>query len=189
MLSDNRKEIFVGKQSEKGNAIELVIIGVLALGIIGLIVWRFVDNNKPSVDTNTNSQTSLDEQITDAQREENRTYYVVLNDWGVRFKTTTTEQIQYQMRDSSSGAYDFTTATAKSISDCSNSWLWSIDRHSTKDEVMNGLILNNGNKIGDYYYYSYHTQEMCARSSSDQAVIEQQIKIVEDLINTIEAKP
>lgn len=38
----------MGKKSEKGNAIELVIIGVLVLGIAGLLVWRFVGSNSTS---------------------------------------------------------------------------------------------------------------------------------------------
>lgn len=31
----------MGKKSEKGNVIELVVIGVLVLAIVGLLVWRF----------------------------------------------------------------------------------------------------------------------------------------------------
>lgn len=186
----------MGKKSEQGNVIELVIIGVLVVAVIGLLVWRFVDGSKKTSDaadtstqtaqnTQTNSETKITEQSSTSEQTDPNKGYIVLDDWGVRFKPANSETVQYAK---SEDAYEFTTATAQKINDCSRSYLWLVGRRTTKDEVMNGQIMNNGNKVGDHYYYKYHTQEMCAISSSDQTIIEEQIDIVENLLGTIEAK-
>ncbi len=48
----------MGKKSEQGNVIELVIIGVLVLAVVGLLVWRFVGLSTNSVSDTTVTQSS-----------------------------------------------------------------------------------------------------------------------------------
>ncbi len=45
----------MGKKSEKGNVIELVVIAVLVLAVVGLLVWRFAGNDTT---TKTDSTTT-----------------------------------------------------------------------------------------------------------------------------------
>lgn len=188
----------MNRRYERGNITEIVLIAVLVLAVAGLIIWRVLDSNKQSqqekqtavspVQTTTGKEEPTNTRVSTPASDPNKGY-IVIEDWGVRFKPTGSEQIKYAKVSASRGdGYDFTTETAQKVEGCSDAALWLVDRKKTKDEVLNGLILNNGNKIGDFYYYYYHTQEMCARSTTGQAVIEQQIKALETLIKTIEAK-
>lgn len=52
----------MSKKSEKGNVIELVVIGVLVLTVVGLLVWRFVGSNQ----TQTKTEQSSSEQSTES---------------------------------------------------------------------------------------------------------------------------
>lgn len=48
----------MGKKSEQGNVIELVIIGVLVLVIGGLVAWRFMDTGQKAAESSTDTTTS-----------------------------------------------------------------------------------------------------------------------------------
>lgn|GEM_PF-5313724 len=171
----------MGKKTEQGNVIELVIIGVLVLVIAGLVVWRFIGNNDASNTTESTSETAQSAQGDG---------YVIIDTWGVRFKKNSSDDIQYTKR-SDLDAYDFTTLTTANIPDCSNAWLWSVMRDTTKnDSVTNGVVLNDGNSINGYYYYAYHTLDECAVNSSvaDQTTVNDQMAIVENFLETIEAR-
>ncbi len=193
----------MGKKSEKGNVIEIVIIGVLVLAVAGLLVWRFIGNNNTKNAANTPqssatasvpSTTGKEEQTTGGT--ENTTNmstsnpnegYIVIDDWGVRFKYSGSGEVQYYKNGQ---AYSFTTAAAKKIAGCSEqpfASLGSLSR-STESSTMTETSLNNGAKIGDYYYYYSHPQFMCAEKDADSAFIQAQTNAIKDMLATIEAK-
>jgi hypothetical protein len=65
------------KKSERGNVIELVIIGVLVLGVIGLLAWRFID-------TTTKTTTGSDTQTSTSSTSQDTTNKIALGYEGVR---------------------------------------------------------------------------------------------------------
>lgn len=60
-IKPERYTLLVSKKSEQGNVLEIVIIAVLALALIGVLVWRFVDSNKTSTDQTASQTTGQDD--------------------------------------------------------------------------------------------------------------------------------
>ena len=53
---------------------------------------------------------------------------------------------------------------------------------------MTGVYLNNGNKVGDYYYNINHAHQVCALDIKDDSELLRQNDIVKKLLETIEVK-
>ncbi len=199
----------MGKKSEQGNVIELVIIGVLVLVIAGLVVWRFMGGSSNT--TNSSSQdstTSQEAATTNSSDTKNSTSqaadpnegYVVIAGWGVRFKTISGFSVKYYKAPDSSGyeLYEFTTPTVEALDGCSgkntagriNAYLGGVERTTEKLDLENMAsapkALYNGNKIGNYYYYYSHPQALCSMSDADTATETAQTATMQSFLSTLE---
>jgi hypothetical protein len=179
------------RKQERGSVVEIVIIGVLLLVIAGLVVWRIMDANKPeNKDTNTSTTTSKTELPNDAVTEKKvdpNEGYVVINDWGIRFKPVSAEKILYWKSSDGSDTYYFSTESVKKMNGCSDASLYSLTRLKSKD-VMTGIYLKDGNKVGDYYYNINHAHQVCTLDSKDDSELLRQNDLVDKLLTTIELK-
>ena len=71
---------------------------------------------------------------------------------------------------------------------CSKAALFTLARLKSNNEVMTGVYLNNGNKVGDYYYNINHAHQVCALDIKDDSELLRQNDIVKKLLETIEVK-
>lgn len=199
----------MGKKSEQGNVIELVIIGVLVLVIVGLVAWRFWGGNSGS--TNDSSQDTTTSQSTSSADSSNTTGsasqdsdsnkgYIVISDWGVRFKTISGFSVNYYKAPDTSGyeLYEFTTPTVEALDGCSgknssgriNAFLGGVERTTEKLDLENMAsapsALYNGNIIDNYYYYYYHPQALCSMSEADATTEAAQAATMQTFLSTLE---
>ena len=175
---------------EKGSTIELVIIGVLVVAVAGLLAWKFMGGTSSptnaadtSAKTNTvasntgSSATPTKEEPTKTGTPEvDLSKYLVLDDWGVKFPLlqdgTTVMYRQYSFNGGI--VYGFTTKAVDALGErCKQSTtdaatnLVIIQRQKEKITQAVGLTdLNNGQKLGDYYYYMSSAQGGCSEQNT-----------------------
>ena len=187
----------MGKKAERGNVLEIVIIAVLVLAVVGLVVWRFIDGNKTKTEDSskqTSSQTA-DTDTTptgDTNTMNPNAGYIVIEEWGIRFKVTGAAQYEYAKMPS--GSYGFSTAVLNSLGQYCTAVFGAggiVDRRTTvnsEDATGWGEPLNGGKPINGYYYFLQGPQAACADDKSDFDVEVGQSNLTLDLIRTIEAK-
>lgn len=194
----------MGKKSEKGNVIELVIIIVLVLAVTGLLVWRFVDSNKTASTTNnTDTATVKTEQIPNQSGTQSTTQqtnpnegYIVIDDWGVRFKPEGSSK--YTFSKVSSADYGFSTSTLEALGKYCTASEGKVNlvRHTSpsapQNEVNYGTPLHGGVPINGYYYFYLGPQSAgCSDntpSNQDVNTEVEQVNQIKSLLFTIEAK-
>lgn len=187
------------RKTEQGSA-HVIIISVLVvalIGAIGFIFWQNVLQPKPT-DNSThksansdNSSSKTDNKATSADLNKG---YVVLDDWGVRFKEINSE-ISWSRTSvnsynaSNNNTYYFTTDAWKNLPTACNTEIPLI-RMTEKDSTMMSppVALNDEEKIGDYYYYYLSPHDACGGETMDSAAWSFQAKTVMGFLQTIEAK-
>lgn len=181
----------MSKKSEQGNVLEIVIIAVLALALIGVLVWRFVDTGKKadeSAGQQTKSEVTKTEDVKDAAAvADPNEGYLVLNDWGVRFKLVGSTQFGYSKYHE---GYQFTTTKLETASlSTERSCGVYLSRYSSKidpEAASRPLALYDEVAIGGYYYYYSYPQDMCSSLSISEA--NEQLDLIQNLLSSIEAK-
>lgn len=193
----------MSRKSEQGNVLEIVIIAVLALAVIGLLVWRFVDsNNKKTEEATTSTQTEQSTETKDntkqsVQEADLNEGYIVLEDWGVRFKPSGGTRFSYS-KTKDGDYYRFSTSVLENLGkycEASEGGKGTVFRSPTKDpsdSVVYGLPLNNGQAINGYYYFMQGPQSMgCGDYEPNQQQIDTELAqaaLIKSLILTLEAK-
>lgn len=196
----------MGKKSEQGNVIEIIIIAVLAVAVIGLVVWRFIDantatsNNTQAEQIGDTTQTTTNQTTIDTSIDQNKGY-VVIDDWGVRFKSENNLTVKYYKQAvDGEEVYEFTTATVEALNGCSGKYdsgriagsLGTVSRTNSKlttNETQSPPVaLHGGQAINGYYYYYFRPQALCSISDSDGSVEQQQSSAIATFLSTIEAK-
>ncbi len=195
----------MGKKSEKGNVIELVIIAVLVLAVVGLTVWRFVDTSKKA-DEDTAKQTASETANTenaqlDAASASNEGY-VVIEDWGVKIPLSSSlKDLSYTHK---KGYTLFTSTTLASFCSGENSESNQVivQRGKAEDTVSSSMGDSSTSirdyldsnpealyaKVGNYYYVqpgfrgascAMTNEDMAAESRHHQAIVEALGKMVQ----------
>lgn len=171
-----------------------MIIAILVLAVIGLLVWRFVGNSTETTGTQASSS-----QSSSVQTDPNKGY-VVLDDWGVRFKPTDSTTYTYaKVTDTSDDIYGFSTDVLAAMGKycvASEGRKGSVIRRTTADVsgVVGdpGQLLNTSAMINGYYYYYTGPQSAgCTDAEPTQQQLQTetgQVALIRNLIFTIEAK-
>lgn len=189
----------MSRKLEKGNVLEIVIIAVLALAVIGLLVWRFMDSNaKTDNDTNApqtaqNVEAKDDPQQPDASQPTNPNEgYIVIDEWGVRLKPA--GDAQYSYVKIGPDTYGFSTSVLESLGQYCTAkeggrgvLVRGTSAAPNGEVTALGVPLNDGRAIDGYYYFMQGPQSMCADKDSDAQTETAQAKLVKDLILTMEA--
>lgn len=143
-----------------------VLVVVAAVLVVSFIAWRVYDaNQKPQSTSNTQTSTASDAPLTATPASDPNAGYVVIEQWGVRFKPSESlGEVQY-FKPKDLGQYDALTFTTKALADrvasCSPS----------SENIVLGLLYRNKEqsavygetlaKIGDYYYQYRGPQASC----------------------------
>jgi hypothetical protein len=188
------------QKSESGSAhvIIIAILSVALIGAVGILFWQNFINKpteKASTDTAMVAKADSKQAVSEspqATANNPNEGYLVLNDWGVRFKPTSSVKISYELKNDGhwNGDYWFTTDTLKNLGgycdvDGGIPLVRSTERYIEKNSPPTPL--NNEQKIGNYYYYYYTPQATC--SDDDHYNQEPaEYRAIKDLLATIEAK-
>lgn len=187
------------RKTEQGSA-HVIIISILVvalIGAIGFIFWQNVLQPKPSNDS-TSKSASSDKTSSKSNKKTTPTDlnkgYMVLDDWGVRFKEinsviswSKTSVNSYNKPDSD--IYYFTTDAWKNLPTACNTEI-RLMRATEKSTAMTSppIALNNEEKIGGHYYYYTSPQDACGGDTLDSEAWVFQAKTVMGFLQTIEAK-
>lgn len=189
----------MGKKSERGNVAEIIVIIVLLLAVIGLIIWRIADSNRTNQTNTAGSQQVSNEQRPVSPSTDANKGYIVLDDWGIRFKPVDSSRVAYYKLADNPSAYHFTTERVQSFggmcTDIANNKstggslgaISRMTRQANPDDYAGG-VLNGGNKIGDYYYYYNHPQALCSEGLQNNTMEQADTDMIQKLIATIELK-
>ena len=180
------------KSYQLGSAHVVIIIAlvVMLMGTLGWIFWQnFIQKKDGRVSTADTTKTDTKQAANKTKQEEvtkdSNEGYVVLEDWGVRFKPTSTTKISWAK---SGGSYAFTTDTWKNLTGACNTEI-KVFRTPDKDNTPASppIALNDEQKIGDYYYYYLQPHDACFKTGEgDSAAWSEQARSVTDFIKTIE---
>ena len=188
-------------QSGFAHLVIVVIVALLLVGGVGYVVYQNL-NPKP-IETTENSvqdkdQTSKD----DTETAENNDGYLVLSDWGVKFKVpsdTGDRTINYYKGIATKGdSYLFTTSEVENLGGTcaysSGSWvaLGSLGRATVNNGVENsdtqGYQGELVKKIDDYYYF-YDNPVTTNQGNCSEASVSMQTEdqnLIENLLKSIE---
>lgn len=178
----------MGKKTEQGNVVEIVIIVVLLLAVMGLVVWRVVGGNKPanSVPQQTQNSTSqtptskdgLTNTDTRDQATDSNKGYFKISEWGVSAKYDTSKTtILYEV---SGNAAVLLGSKLVGKQYCKYGYSGSIKRYAPTEHLSAGDMADSGmtaekffadhpadsktyiwKKVGDYYYFWGGPQATC----------------------------
>lgn len=180
------------KQSGFGAVVVIVVIVVVAiLGYAGYRIYT-AQTNKPA---NTNSTTNNDQTANTTQNSNTQTGttttdpnagYVVIKEWGVRFKPVSgLSGVEYALTDENTA--QLTTSQLEALDpNCS----------AQKYPVLGGIVRSTNasvasskslGKIGNYYYYYYTPQGVCSDQSSTRDIQTASLAYLKDSLQSFEA--
>lgn len=187
------------RKNELGSA-HIVVVGVLVvalIGALGFIFWQNIIQKKDDTQTSaTTSVKSNDEKSTDDTKkteEDPNEGYVVLKDWGVRFKNTNSIAVSWSKDSVNSynqkndNTYYFTTTAWKNLAGACNT---EIPFVRSKDKIVSMTSPPkslNEDKISGYYYYYYSPQDACGDDTTDTAEWSRQAKSVMSFLESVQA--
>lgn len=176
------------KRTYQQGSAHVVIIVVLVVALLGALGYIFYNNfiaKKADVSKKDSGNSGVVETPKQEPSKDSNEGYVVLEDWGVRFKPTSTTKISWAK---SGGSYAFTTDAWKNLTGACNTEI-KVFRTPDKDNTPASppIALNDEQKIGDYYYYYLQPHDACFKTGEgDSAAWSEQARSVTDFIKTIE---
>lgn len=167
------------KQYGFAHAFLIVGLVVALIGALGFIFWQNFINKEPAK-TETVTITKPAKDDSEVKVDSNKGY-LVLKDWEVRFKESS-QPVEYRSKEN--GTYLFTTSKWKSLADaCMNKGV-ELGRSTTEQSKGTEQVpLNDGEKVGDYYYYQQSSLGTC---SDDYATEKEQHDLVSSFLDSIE---
>jgi hypothetical protein len=167
--------------SQKGSAHAVVIIILVAALVmaLGFVFWQnfILKSNTPTVST----------EITNSATPDPNKGYVVVKDWGVRFKTSVSDKLEYKPYSQTGGyisdsSYEGLGLTIKaSVLTDQNCVKFGIDLYRQTQSTSNFTT----KKIGNYYYFVTGGPGECSTNTADLVI---QKTILNDLkIDNLEA--
>ena len=155
----------------------IIVLAVALVGTLGFVFWQNFMQKKDSDTSKANTTTSTSKTTTTTPTTTPTTTnsnpgYIVLNDWGVKFKLPSnlgSDTITYKKTPSATyqDGYSFSTASVEAIGGaCGVAGVGWISRYTdtTNLPVNVGIFVT---KIGDYSYYSLMAMADCSNGSSN----------------------
>ena len=155
------------KQNQNGSALIVVvtILGAAILGGLGFALWQNFSQNTPQPEASQDQpeDNNLDNQS--GEDNQNESGYLVLNDWGVKFKIADalrSTEIKYSVENDK---YAFTTARIEALGgECTKppfNVTVSLTRHAEKPQPGPATLLTE-QPINAYYYTTYGPPASCS---------------------------
>lgn len=176
------------KQQAGFGAIGIIIV-IVVLVAVGLVGWKvFAAKDKPASDTATSSEKS-DLGPADTTTPGGDTTYLTINEWGVKFALTAdTSDAYYDDKTSSSlDSMSLRVHSLDSEDDCktgsqSVASIFRVDKDAMNDNIPDKKYseTNDGQTIGDYFYFIQSSQYMC----TDKAELQELLQAVRNGFNT-----
>ncbi len=164
----------------------IAIVALLAIVIAaGLVVWRVLDTNSSANSQTNNTSTQQPAQQSETDPNEG---YVVIKEWGVRFKPVSGLTGVTYFRPSGTAdslqRYDFSTQPLidKELN-CATQGVGSIQRSSTPLELYEVSL----GEITGYHYYYRGSQAACSDDPSNFSFEIEQRHAIKDSVVTLEA--
>lgn len=170
--------------SQNGSALAIivVILSTAIVGTLGHVLWN--NSLTPKVNENLLSQEAVAEHAeSDEIQKDPNDGYLVLQDWGIKFKLPKDfGEVRYYKESVSNenGYFEHYVLSTKRVEElgerCSPTApdgpirLSSISRTQTKhqeDQLHSAVTANNNEPIGGYYYYVSGGQSTCADEHTD----------------------
>jgi prepilin-type N-terminal cleavage/methylation domain-containing protein len=155
------------KQNQKGFSVVEILIVIAVIGLIGAVGWLVyyrqktkTSDSQPATQTSTEQKDAVEAQPT--QKTDPNEGYLVVKEWGLRFKTPTgLTDVKYTIHDDTVAFFAKPTGSSvqyradydkyeEGRSQYATGNLYR-SKESTKDKI--GIVVE-GKKIGDYYYYT-----------------------------------
>lgn len=171
----------------------LVIVGII--GFTGWFVWQSQNKANDTLDAaNTSKTATYTKQTTKvATNQAQESQFLVIKEWSVKMKIPPgLEGVKYG-RGTVTGGDIFVISTktgeelgpACTVNETGFGW---IQRSKTDITGPGGpSILNKAQPISGYYYYYHAPQAACASTNDSGAVEMPQVKLVKELIQSVEA--
>lgn len=172
-----------------------MLLVVVAVGSLSFIYWQNYVQPRPVVQIyKTNAGSPATKPATDTADTTTNNGYLVLDDWGVKFKLPASlgdNQITYHkgMRSGAGDEYDFSTSRVEALggscvqNDQSYVPLGTITRATAPSTALASPPELAG-KFGGYYYYYHHPQAGCADSGTDVQI--QDVNIIQTMLMSVE---
>lgn len=160
----------IKKTPQKGSAhVAIIVILVVALlGTLGFVFWQNFIHKDTSPTTQVIHENQTDKKSKDLPEKNNDEGYVVVREWGIKFKTSVSNELEYSITSRTGGPTDTTyeelglKIKADAVTDkrCVN---FGADLYrQTEPTTMFGA-----KKIGDYYYFMTGAPGQCSENESD----------------------
>ena len=183
------------KQSQSGFVhLAIIIVLVVALiGAIGYIAWDKFMQPKDGDENVVATKTTNDSTDTTTTPVADNEGYLVLDDWGVKFKLPADlgdDEIVYEEASDTSGSievYYFSTKYFSLLgSTCSRAYSLIRSTDVSTDSIGAPIIIG---KIGNYYYSYYTPQSFCLDNNEKGIDVEQKVsKMLPLMFESIESK-
>lgn len=170
---------------QKGSA-HVVVVGVLVLALLGALGFIFWQNFVSKDEVTKKAETivkSEDAKNTARSSGDSKEGYLVLTDWGVKFKIpddigelTYYKQTVSQNEQGVNEHYEFSTKNVEALGgDCVNTnesgsvtRLAYLSRSQTKaEQYASSVPANDNNPVGDYYYMVSGGQSLCSERQGE----------------------
>lgn len=181
-----------------------IVLVVVTVALVGLIGWRLYDanKNKQSNSTSSNNQTQQNNSASQSNQSDQATQtdpnegYVVIKEWGVRFKPIEgLNDVEYSIGNikGSNGTASFSTSELSKYGDsCSASQtgmapLGKLIRTQGVKEDATPVSTSYAAQIGDYYYQYVTPQTVCSDDSTATALQSQTLALFKVVVKSLEA--
>jgi hypothetical protein len=181
------------KQTGSAHVVIIVILVIALIGTLGFVFWQ---NFFASKDTTPQQEAGQIEKSSSSSENKSADLdkgYLVLKDWGVKFKLPQTKSEIVYYKEAANGVeyYDFTTKRVEALGETCvepNSQgfvtrLGSISRSVTKNELHpSAYAINNNKPLGGFYYYNSGAQSLCATAEGSTDIQVEDRKLVNDML-------
>lgn len=172
-----------------------VVVIVLAVLAIGLIGWRVYDaNQKPEANTSApTSSEAQDAPLAVESTQDSNVGYVVIKEWGVRFKPTEGLTDVVYAADADKQAMIFSTVSLSeygetcSAKSTSHTPLGRLYRTQGDKDDARHLSTIYATQVGDYYYQFAGPQSICADNDSAIKLQTESLNLIKESIKSLEA--
>lgn len=175
---------------QNGFGIVAIIATVAVIAVSAIVLWRVLEANTNSGQNSQSTSNTANNQEPAPEPVDPNAGYVVIKEWGVRFKPVDGLMgVQYfQPTNLSADEITFTTAELSNISQFCRRETGSIivgllTRSTIQRERAGGVVA----KVGDYYYQYAGPQAACTESSEHDTIENKTTIAISKSLRTLEA--
>lgn len=176
---------------QRGFSLVLIVGALVAVVVIGIVAWRIYESGKTTNQTNSQSPPGSDnepQQQSGTPAADPNEGYVVLKEWGVRFKPVEGlgNVTHFRPTDTPQGYDRFdlsTTELGTRDARCATMGFSSVTRATTPQSGYETMLA----QVGDYYYYYRGSDSACSTTAANATFEAAQRNLTKESLKTLEA--